>query len=83
MSRNDLTGKHDSSIRVVWDATDGAPRGEWEVWFRDVDLSSDDWEGTFTAAKAALEYSEGDRVELDGKTYRSTEDNNASTPFTR
>ena len=79
ISRNRTTGEYESSIVATWDTVQGDPRGAWEVWFRDVDGSDVDWEGTWSAGTFDL----GKKVELDGKAYISTKDSNVSTPFTR
>ncbi len=81
VSRNRQTGQYESSIVVTWVPVDGDPRGAWEVWFRDVDASDDDWDGTWGAAKAAVGYELDQKVEFGGKAYISLEDDNTSTPF--
>ncbi len=78
VSQNRTTGEYESSIVVVWDTVDGDPRGTWEVWFRDVDASDLDWQGEWGDDEA---YGIGDKVENDGDTYISVEDNNTSQPF--
>ena len=77
VSRNRQTGQYESSIVVTWVPVDGAPRGAWEVWFRDVDASDDDWQGTWAAGTYELDQ----KVEFGGKAYISLEDDNTSTPF--
>lgn len=64
-------------IVAIWDTETGDPRGKWEIWFRDVDVSDVDWKGTWEEG----EYGIGDKVEKDGKTYVSLEDDNITTPF--
>jgi len=77
LSKNRVTGEYESSIVAVWDTVSGDPRGAWEVVFRDVDASDNDWEGTWEQGTYGL----GDKVEKDGITYISIEDDNVSTPF--
>ncbi len=79
VSENRATGEYTSSIVVTWDTVLGDPRGSWEVWFRDVDVSDVDWQGTWGEGT----YRDGDKVELGGKTYISLTDENTSEPFTR
>ncbi len=78
---NDRTGRLQSSIIVTWDPIFGDPHGAWEVWFRDVDVSDIDWKGTWAATLAAIGYTIGDKVELDGATYISLADNNTTQPI--
>ncbi len=77
LTKNRVTGEYESSIVVTWDTVDGDPRGAWEVWFRDVDVSDVDWQGTWGEGT----YRDGDKVELGGKTYISLVDSNQSQPF--
>ncbi len=74
---NETTGKHDSLVVATWDTAEGDPRGQWDVWFRDVDASDLDWQGAFEDGQS---YSFGDKVELDGATYLSLTDENTETP---
>jgi len=78
VSRNRVTGEYESSILATWTSADGDPRGMWEVWFRDVDASDVDWQGTW---EMGTTYGEGDKVELDGKVYISLRGDNVSRPF--
>ncbi len=78
VSRNRATGEYESAIVATWDVVSGDPHGTWEVWFRDVDASDVDWEGTW---EGVGEYEVGAKVELDGKTYISLEDDNTSQPI--
>jgi len=78
LSYNRVTGEYESNIVVTWDTVDGDPKGRWEVWFRDVDVSDVDWEGTHDAEET---YDRDAKVELDGKTYISLEDGNTTIPF--
>jgi len=77
ISHNRITGEYESSIVAAWDTVTGDPKGKWEVWFRDVSVSDVDWEGTWDTG----EYDRDDKVELDGKTYISLEDENTTIPF--
>ena len=77
ISMNRTPGDYESHVVVTWDTELGNPRGTWEVWFRDVDASDVNWEGTWVAGT----YAEGEKVELDGKTYISLIDDNQSSPF--
>ncbi len=79
LSRNRITGEYESSIVVTWDTVAGDPRGSWEVWFRDVDASDVNWQGTWEAGI----YAQGDKVELDGKTYISLVEDNITQPISR
>ena len=79
LSKNKVTGEITSTILATWDTVDGDPRGSWEVWFRDVDASDDDWEGSWIDGT----YDQDDKVEHDGKTYISLKDLNTSEPFSR
>jgi len=80
LTENDPTGRLKPAIVVVWDTVLGDPRGSWEVWFRDVDPSDLDWDGTWVDEGT---YEAGIKVELDGKTYISLEDDNTSKPFSQ
>lgn len=77
VSKNRITGEYESSIVVTWNTVDGDPRGSWEIWFRDVDVSDVDWQGTWEAG----EYDQDDKVEHGGKTYISLVDENTTQPF--
>ncbi len=77
LSKNRTTGEYESSIVATWDTVLGDPRGSWEVWFRDVDGSDVDWQGAWAQGTYQL----GQKVEHDGKTYISLEDDNASRPI--
>jgi len=82
-SENRKTGTFESSILATWDVELGNTRGTWEIWFRDVDAIDIDWQGTWAAEGKLADgagYEQGDKVELDGKTYISLEDDNKSTP---
>ncbi len=79
LSKNRVTGEIESSIVATWDPVDGDRGGEWEVYFRDVDASDVDWQGTWEDGTYDLD----DKVESDGKTYISLEDDNTSIPFIR
>ena len=78
LSRNRVTGEYESSIQVSWDTVQGDPRGSWEVYFRDVDVSDVDWQGAWETVSDG--YSFRDKVEHDGKTYISLGDANTTTP---
>jgi len=81
LSLNRATGEYESSIIVTWDVVSGDPRGSWEVWFRDVDVSDVDWEGVWEALLGG--YAHGRKVEYNGKTYISLVDDNVGEPFSR
>ncbi len=74
ISRNNVTGEYESSIIATWDTENGEPRGNWEVWFRDVDASDIDWQGAWLVGST---YSYGDKVEHSGYTFISLIDDNA------
>ena len=81
VSQNKVSGEYESSIIATWDTENGDPRGEWEIWFRDVDASDIDWYGEWLSGST---YSYGNKVEHDGRTFISmVDDNYASTPFYR
>jgi len=73
ISRNRTTGEYYSSILAAWENTDGENWGEWEVTFRDVDVSDNDWKGDWDIS---VGYSTFDKVYYDGNTYVSMIDNN-------
>ncbi len=79
ISRNRLTGQYESSVVVTWDPASNDPRAAWEVWFRDVDASDNNWQGEWVRK----EYSQDEKVEDDGYAFISLEDDNASKPFFR
>ena len=81
MSRNRTTGEYESSIVATWDVERGDARGSWEVWFRDVDPSDLNWQGSWADSDDG--YAQGHKVEHDGKTYISLEGANITEPFTR
>lgn len=80
LSTNRVTGEIQSSIVVAWDPEQGHVRGGWEVWYRDVDEADVDWEGTHVEGTT---YAFGKKVEHEGITYISLEDNNISIPISR
>jgi len=80
LSTNRVTGEIQSSIVVAWDPEQGHAQGGWEVWYRDVDESDVDWEGTY---EDSTTYAFGKKVEHAGVTYISLEDNNTSIPISR
>lgn len=81
VSQNRVSGEYESSIIATWDTENGNPRGEWEIWFRDVDASDIDWYGEWLLGTT---YSYGNKVEHEGKTYISmVDDNVGSLPFHR
>jgi len=80
LSTNKVTGEIQSSVVVTWDPEQGHARGGWEVWYRDVDESDVDWEGTY---QEGATYTFGKKVEHEGITYISLEDNNTSIPISR
>jgi len=77
--QNRTTGEYESRIVATWESTSGDPRGQWEVWFRDVDASDVSWQGAWLED---YEYGYGDKVVMvDGKTYISIADENTAQPF--
>ncbi len=81
VSMNKVSGEYESSVIVTWDTENGEPRGEWEVYFRDVDVSDIDWYGEWLLGDT---YNYGNKVEHDGRTYISmVDDNVGSLPFYR
>jgi len=77
LSRNRTTGEYESTILVMWDAVDGDPRGTWEVWFRDVDVSDINWQGEWGSTET---YDEHEKVEYAGATYICLRDGTTSRP---
>ena len=79
LSQNRVTGEYESTVVATWDTVQGDPRGNWEVYFRDVDVSDIDWEGDWEALDAG--YTEGDQVIRGGKAYVSLAHENITTPI--
>ncbi|MCW4050356.1 MAG: phage tail protein [Candidatus Bathyarchaeota archaeon] len=79
LSKNRNTGEYESSIVVRFDSLPPpAARGAWEIYLRDVDVSDINWKGTWLDDTP---YNINEKVELDGVTFVSTEEDNESRPI--
>ena len=77
LSKNRRTGEIQSSIAVLFDSEPPpAARGSWEIFFRDVDVSDINWKGTWVDDT----YSTDEKVELNGITFISLENDNTTRP---
>ncbi len=77
LSKNRQTGEIQSSIAVSFDSEPPpVARGSWEIFFRDVDVSDINWKGTWVDDT----YDTDEKVELDGITFISLENDNTTQP---
>ncbi len=77
LSLNRTTGEYESSVVVTWNGEDALAWGEWDIRWRDVDVSDLGWQGVWAPGT----YSDGDKVINSDGAFISIEDNNTSEPF--